>query len=246
MIISDTQVDYMSLKKFFGWAKTRPFDHILIVTYGRSGSTLLMGLLNSDADCVIRGENNNYIYYLFQAWRQMEKAKSCHSNATKNSLTSPWWGVDDMDPEAFRESLGPLVRNSLMAGLKESPAVLGFKEIRYLQALREGVLEEYLAFLARLLPNTALVFNYRKVSEVIASKWWAQQSDSGQAESMLLMKEFERIGNAYCVDHPQSAFQIHYEAVCRNDEELCALFNFLGLNYNSDAIIKLLNLKHSY
>lgn len=35
------------------------FNHILIITYGRSGSTLLMSLLNTVDGVLIAGENYN-------------------------------------------------------------------------------------------------------------------------------------------------------------------------------------------
>src|SRR3954464_1127587 len=41
---------------------------VFVVTYGRSGSTLVQGLLNALPGTLVRGENNFYILPLFQAW----------------------------------------------------------------------------------------------------------------------------------------------------------------------------------
>jgi hypothetical protein len=43
-----------------------------VVTYGRSGSTLLQGLLNSIPRYCIRGENYNAMFYMFRAYQQLE------------------------------------------------------------------------------------------------------------------------------------------------------------------------------
>ena len=48
------------------------FDSVLIVTYGRSGSTLLQGILNSIEGCLIRGENDNFCFALYQAHQSIK------------------------------------------------------------------------------------------------------------------------------------------------------------------------------
>lgn len=47
------------------------FNHILIITYGRSGSTLLMSLLNTVDGVLIAGENYNVCLHLFRAYKAL-------------------------------------------------------------------------------------------------------------------------------------------------------------------------------
>ena len=46
-----------------------PVDHVFVMTYGRSGSTLLMGLLNSIPGYLIRGENRHAMRHLYDFHR---------------------------------------------------------------------------------------------------------------------------------------------------------------------------------
>ena len=39
-------------------------DHVFVMTYGRSGSTLLMGILNSIPGWLLRGENRHAMRHL--------------------------------------------------------------------------------------------------------------------------------------------------------------------------------------
>ena len=48
----------------------RRYNFVFIFTYGRSGSTLLMGLLNSLPHYCIRGENNNLLHRLYPVLRR--------------------------------------------------------------------------------------------------------------------------------------------------------------------------------
>ena len=52
------------------------FKSIIIVTYGRSGSTLLQGLLNASPEILVKGENMNYFYHIFKSHKDLCKASS--------------------------------------------------------------------------------------------------------------------------------------------------------------------------
>ena len=50
---------------------TLKFRHILIITYGRSGSTLLQGVLNGIEGVVLRGENDNAFFDLYKTYKKL-------------------------------------------------------------------------------------------------------------------------------------------------------------------------------
>jgi len=66
------------------------FPSVLIITYDRSGSTLLQGILNSIDGCLIRGENNGFCLHLFLAQQHPER----HSNGV-------WYGAGLFNQTAF-------------------------------------------------------------------------------------------------------------------------------------------------
>ncbi|UCV16550.1 hypothetical protein [Quatrionicoccus australiensis] len=52
------------------------FKSILVVTYGRSGSTLLQGVLNTLPNVLIRGENHDFCWGLYLAWKSLIQTKT--------------------------------------------------------------------------------------------------------------------------------------------------------------------------
>ena len=77
------------------------FGSILIVTYGGSGSTLLQGVLNSLPNVVVRGENCDFCWGLYQAWKALCLAKQNWGNDESSSATHAWFGAARLDPDRF-------------------------------------------------------------------------------------------------------------------------------------------------
>ena len=115
------------------------FDSILIITYGRSGSTLLQGIINDIDGVIIRGENENFIEGLYIAYKRLVKAKNRfgHHEGSK-SPKHAWYGVQDIDIDTFLENCKKsikdvLVGNSDRINFNGSKTICyGFKEIRYI------------------------------------------------------------------------------------------------------------------
>ena len=75
----------------------RNFKSILIITYGRSGSTLLQGVLNNNEGVIIWGENNNMCYHMFKAYKAILKSKKQNGKFKNN----PFYGSELLDAELF-------------------------------------------------------------------------------------------------------------------------------------------------
>ena len=54
------------------------FDAVFVITYGRSGSTLMQGILNSIDGFHIKGENNGFVFKLFESYQLLVNAKEEH------------------------------------------------------------------------------------------------------------------------------------------------------------------------
>jgi hypothetical protein len=67
-------------------------DHLFIVTYGRSGSTLLQGILNSTPGVLIRGENRGISYKLHEFHRitVVTATRSPSSRSPPQGRDRPW------------------------------------------------------------------------------------------------------------------------------------------------------------
>lgn len=228
------------------------FQSVIIVTYGRSGSTLLQGILNSIPGCLIRGENFNLCEGLFLSYKSYRRTQQEHgSDPTTSDASSPWYGALHMDADQYVADMGAMVRSHLTRGIPagQQPQCVGFKEIRYLSMELFGNpdsyaenLHAYLDFLARLLPGLGIVFLTREHAQVVKSAWWKTRSP----EAVLgRLAQFESTVREYARNRANCSF-IDYADMVRNDEVLASLFKFLGAPYDQAKVAKVLGRRHSY
>lgn len=218
------------------------FRTILIVTYGRSGSTLLQGLLNSNPNCVIRGENYNFCYHLFNAYRSLCRAKDFDGELP----SSPWFGNALLNERLFLAQAKNLVYKFLnddkIISENREMFCYGFKEIRYTKESIGNDLEEYLDFLSLIFPDVAFIFNTREHQEVVQSGWWAMRK---QEDVFSELKETERNFENYINKNPNNTFHICYEDIIKKTYRLKKMYNFLGLLYEDSLINSVLEKRHS-
>ena len=212
------------------------FDHAFIVTYGRSGSTLLQGVLNTIPGAEIRGENGNALFVLFQAARHLRITSPHAKNA--NDPTHPWYGAHLIDHEMFEAELVAAFKGNVMAG-SEHNLLRGFKEIRY-QTMTRDQLWDYLAFLRQYFPRTAFIMNTRDLDEVIASNARAKHM-IGEAE----LRHADQNFRDYAAEFPDHAYHTHYDDFTADPLVLRGLFDFLGARMDEDAVAKVMGRTHS-
>ncbi|TAN66279.1 MAG: hypothetical protein EPN17_14510 [Methylobacter sp.] len=217
------------------------FSSVLIVTYGRSGSTLLQGLLNSIDGCLIRGENHNFCYGLFKAYEAITNTKNHYDNETKSfEATHPWYGAALLDENRFIEDARKLVLNQLNPDALQLNCI-GFKEIRYVDCLTR--LGEYLNFLEKLFPNPAFIALTRDHDQVMSSGWWQKRQDAKKTEARLT--EFEEY-ISYYGKNKNNVFHIDYSDMINQTQNLQKMFEFVGVPYNKAAVENVLSIPHSY
>ncbi len=218
------------------------FSSILIITYGRSGSTLLQGVLNSISGCLIRGENNNFCFDLFNSWKSILKAKEKYAPFVEN----PWYGSHLLNDSLFLSNCKNLIYTLITADKAHSLDAIcyGFKEIRYTTTNMDSqTFEEYLQFLSRIFPNPAFVFNTRKITDVAKSEWWKKQPEQ---EVFNLIESTESNFSKYQLRYPEKCFAITYEDIVEKSVNLKSLYDFLGADYKEYIIDEVLSKPHSY
>lgn len=216
------------------------YDSILVITYGRSGSTLLQGVLNSIDGVLIRGENENVFFDFFEAYRKLQRLKGKHVGAILPK--QPWFGIGLFDETLLLERLRDTARAILLADRIADPAVVcyGFKEVRYFEVGAD--FEAYWDFLGRLFPNPAFIINTRSLDDVVKSAWW---KDWDADELRATLRDFED----RCADYAKTrsnCFRIDYEHVRGKGERLREMFDFLGADYEPEVIDAVLATPHSY
>src|SRR3954447_25026285 len=89
------------------------YRYVFVVTYGRSGSTLVQGLLNTLPQTLVRGENNFYVLALYRA---QALARGFQRKYGKNPTppSSAFYGLDEIDLTAFETSAHRLMVTQLL------------------------------------------------------------------------------------------------------------------------------------
>jgi hypothetical protein len=199
--------------------------YVFVVTYGRSGSTLLQNLLNTLPGCLVRGENNNALYHLFQSWAALVRSPDIRrmvSECEVSDATHPWFGAERIDLAAYGRSLCAGFAEQV---LRPPPEVVlcGFKEIRTIAPKEEFL--AYLEFMNAHFPNARFVFNTREHASVVRSSWW-RKHDPTKVEEM--MRAAEEVFSSFAAAHPDRSVQMHYDAYIADQSAFEPLFKLLG------------------
>ena len=209
---------------------------MFVLAYGRSGSTLLMGILNSIPGYCIRGENTNALHALFEFYsRVLESQKTNRKNAERP--THPWYGQHLVDMESLKESLRDLFIAQVLHPISRD-RVVGFKEIRTSEK-EVPDLEGYVSFIRDVFAPCKLIINHRNLDNVSGSAWWR---DMPLARDKLAVID-ERLNQ---IPAGEDVYHFSYDQLIADPAYIKALLNFLGEAYDDEAIRAVLNTRHSY
>jgi hypothetical protein len=213
------------------------FNSILIVSYGRTGSTLLQGILNTIDNVDIRGENNNFLYGFFEAYKRLSATIDNYGSIAKEPVHS-WYGADKLSKDQFIEQTRLFIKKIFNFDNTDNK-VYGFKEIRYFE---NNNFEEYLDFLCLVLDNPCIIFNTRAINEVCKSGWWRFQNEEIVKEKLL---SYNNKINAYHSKKPYTSFIIDYSEFTVISTKLLQLYEFIGASFNKDKVCNILAKSHS-
>jgi hypothetical protein len=215
-----------------------PPGYLFIVSYGRSGSTLLQGVLNSIPGYLIRGENRGSMYRLHQFHSALENARAEFAQTASLTAADSWFGIDEYATATAISRMRALVLDALLRPGPDT-RVVGFKEIRWWQ--RDW--PAYLAFLRELFPGARFVLNTRDHAAVVKSQWWGKRPEHEvHAElatyEMQLTSMAERLG--------RNAYRVHYDDYIADPGTLAGLFEWLGEPLDRRAVDAVLKVRHSF
>ena len=217
---------------------------------GRSGSTLLMRLLNCSPDIMIWGEHNGFLSAFGRAFHALTCtfAKDCMHNSQRFVETvlnqqpiilgrGEKWSCEWVNAftktdvlAAFRNLIVDLLARRVPNGVR-----WGFKEIRY-----HG---EEIDFLRTLFPRAQFVLLLRNPVHVLQSisRHFTRGDPKRSAQSMLRYTDFLTLIQKQFEQKRQDVLVCHYELLIENpDEQLSRLEQFLGTSLgrsNCEAIL---------
>ena len=221
----------------------RELGYLFVVTYGRSGSTLMQSVLNSIPGYLIRGENRGALRHLYEFHHAVQKERRRQRRQRKRQGLPPtgltarhaFFGIDVFP---LRTSIAGIRRLALTTLLRPEPdtRVTGFKEIRW----AEEDVADYVEWLQKVFPGARFVFNTRNLDSVSKSKWWAKDPGSKaylQGVEARLMELRDSLG--------EKAYHVHYDDYAADPSRLKGLFEWLGEEYDEDRIRKVFDIQYS-
>lgn len=210
--------------------------YLFVVTYGRSGSTLLQGILSSTPGVVVRGENGGVLTELFRFHDTARGHRDRLARTDPLPPSHPWWGIDGYRDETALRALRTLLLETVLRPAPDT-RVVGFKEISWLP----DRLPEVLSFVREVFPGARFVLNTRDLDSVAASKWWAN-NPGALAELQVMEKQYVEALAALGED----AYHVHYDDYVADPGSLRALFEWLGEEFDEARVRAVMAVPHSY
>jgi tetratricopeptide (TPR) repeat protein len=231
--------------------KLEDCDCLFIIAQGRSGSTLLMRLINTIKGYHICGENQGALINLYKfyenliytnhmrAKKKSNENKSFYSyielqerfmkRTTRREYSDfEWFNIfilDDVE-EKLRELIIEMFNPQMIY------KVWGCKEIRYGKDNEDNYdnFESELNFLKKLFPKAKFIFNTRNIDDMLKSAFWRENIENSQE---VLSKKYEFFTKYY---HKYSDFTYHiqYENLINDTSELRSMYDFLGEEFSYD------------
>ena len=207
---------------------------VFIVTYGRSGSTVLMRLLNSLDGYHIKGENWNTLFPLYRSFQLISHAH-LHKGTDGPSSDNPWYGADQLDPNRYAQRLADVFVDEVIQPPADAQ-VIGFKEIRYFQTF--GEIDQFLGFMQQFFTPAKFIFNSRPLDQVVQSQWWATMDEQEVRRRIGAMDDkFQE----YAQTHSDHAIHMDFGTWVNNPDAFQSLMDFLGEPFDKDKVARVLN-----
>lgn len=205
-------------------------SHIFIVTYGRSGSTILQSILHSTPGYFIRGENMNGLYSIFSASKAAHFMRYEHGRK-QHAPDDPWFGADEVNPRRYTKRLVDIFMDEIIQPPLEA-RVVGFKEIRFHEAGAEEF-EPFLNFMYDNFSGCKFIFNTRPWEEVARSGWWANMKPERVEE---IITGADALYADYLKKYPERGIHLRHEVTRESPSAFKPLFEFLGEPYDEGLV----------
>lgn len=213
---------------------TNRYSFVIILTYARSGSTLVQSILNSIPGYQIRGENLNALFHIYKCVEAVRIARNIHGWQPTMPDT-PWFGADRLTPKLFKERM---IATFVEGVLKPSggATTIGFKEIRHTPFfMSDEEFSDYAQFILDEFPRSKIIVNSRYANEVANSAWLADRdSEAVKREVEICDQRFSRLAQS-----SSAVYHLRYNDYVRNHSLIKGLFHFLDAPYNAAELEKI-------
>jgi hypothetical protein len=193
--------------------------YVFVVTYGRSGSTLTQGMLNALPRTLVRGENNLFLLPLFRAWFMLKNYRDRFLGANNPKTTSAFYGLHELDMDAFAASLRDLVRVQLLGSTPpEEVDRLGFKEVVW-HRVKPRQWTEFFDFMDLTFLDPLYVLNQRDVETTASSGFWQTRKPGLAVQQINRVRKLQAFLRE---SRPERCYDTRYEVTTSKDRDEAA------------------------
>ena len=207
---------------------------ITVVTYGRTGSTVVQAALNALPGVLVRGENYAAMRGL-EAYLQSIAETADRHHAGKP--THPWFGSARLDPGEVVADLRRHVLDTVLRPRKDTTWV-GFKEVRYEPGHfgSYDLLLSHLLFLDTLFPGMRYLMNVRDPVSAARSGWWPGNENAEEVLATTRAWLVDAVADIERIKGPDRAVLLDYDEWDGHPEVLISAFAALGLPRDDEAV----------
>jgi hypothetical protein len=226
------------------YSGTSKMRSVYVVTYGRSGSTLITGYLSRLPGFNLRGENDLFPYYAYMTEKHIATTRR-RPFKKSNNQSHPWYGQKLLNAKRFNADFKNIFLNQLYPNMF-IPKTIGFKEIRYHRLVKGADFALMLDWLRGLRAPGAIVFMFRDLDSVMTSGWWAQYSGDEAARVRRKLEKFEVQCREYAEANPDNSIIVTYERFTTDENMPREICDLLGVKFDEQVWKDTLNSKYSW
>ena len=212
--------------------------YVFVVTYGRSGSTLVQGLLNALPRTVVRGENGLWLLEMYRAYRLGTDFAKRHTKHASGKVSSAFYGLDHVKPRQFVRATQRLVVPQLLGDKAAGQVdVIGFKEVLW-HRIEPQETEGFFDWFEQVFPRARYVLNTRGHERVAQSGFWQRQEQDEVADALARVEEIQ----AWLREtRPDRVLDTRYEVLTGDDRaaaeaQLASIADFV-VGSHDDALL---------
>tara|TARA_R100001369_G_C3320077_1_gene168770 strand:- start:297 stop:950 length:654 start_codon:yes stop_codon:yes gene_type:complete len=197
-------------------------------------------MLNSIPGYLIRGENENLLCPLVQAWDIVQQSAQGEKMRALRRITTPkdpWFGYEDVSEKALGNALACSFTNNVLRPGKDT-RVTGFKEVRWHKDPK--LFPIMLTFLCEFFPKTRFIFNIRDHNQVVRSGWWKNMDEAVVREEL---SEAESLYSDFSNAHPKQCITLQYNDYITGAPAWRHLFEFLEEPFEAEKVTGILDQK---
>jgi hypothetical protein len=206
---------------------------ILVVSYGRTGSTLLKELLNTDPRAEIQGENGMALRGLMDVYESLVSADS----QKRDDPTSPWH--THVDVPCALENMELLIEGALFG---RPDAIKGFKDVGYRKMQVEDI-RSFIGMFATIYDLTVIA-NFRRDKEALMASLQRGGHVSGFYHPKSVLTGIEAIEAAVIPGRGYRYVRIDYEDL-HDLANLERVFEVAGLEFEPGRVLETLQVPYS-